>query len=697
MFLNENQITSSLVPALKNKNNKSKIEETKLKNSFISTDSTNEQEINNKIFKYILKNDKKAYHIFLILFKEKLKIKVKPILDKNEYFYEIEFTQKELNDMNKIFKLCNKIEESFGYLNELFKEEQNQFIIYESNDLIKIEKKLQFSVPLKIEIPKLFITRKNCNNNNGIQTKIKENKESILIMDKDYDLNKKLESNESIENFKKNYLENVEDFTKKYQNKNDNILDFNKEEKKEEDKKHFYSLLSKKRGSTSNLSDISSYSNDNEYISKKIKNNLEKEQFLKIFSDNNSINSADSNEKFFMKILKKKRLEKEINDKKESNKNNDKKQKINDNLNKNEEVEYVSYLYGDQDSSDEIKDDIDFFRRNSPLETPKGLNNNNIIMNNKALFSLYKNEKNKSSHSLFSNDNIFNNNEIIFHKSNHSIPNNYKNDNISIQNKILNRNIINKKNRDNKEETIINDGGSDLSLNNSYNIAGSIYEKDYYLKKNKENKSYKIINKNSVENCNIDLSFGLQDKNQYSNKIFSIDSKIISNFKEFDFIINHLKIKFNKEIVGSIRIYRASEDGDKAENFHRLCDGNTNIIILIKTKNGKKIGGYTSIGFSNVNQSILDDTAFIFSIDKREIYPNIKGKTAIDSYQHLGPTFSGDSIKIYDNFLKEGGITSKVGLNFQTNEDYQINDGKRNISIEEIEVLECLEIIRNEN
>ena len=697
MLSNKNQIASNLVPTLKNKNNESKIEETKLKNSFISTDSTNEQEINNKIFKYTLENDKKAYHIFLFLFKEKLKIKVKPILDKNEYFYEIEFTQKELNNINKIFKLCNNIEESFGYLNELFKEEQNQFIAYESNDLFKIEKKLQFSVPLKIEIPKFFITGKNFNNNNGIKTKIKENKENIIIIDKDYDLNKKLESNESIGNFKKNYLENVEDFNKKYQNKSDNLLDFINEEKKEEDKKQFYSLLGRKRGSTSNLSDISSYSNDNEYINKKIKNNLEKEQFLKIFSDNNSINSVDSNEKFFLKILKKKRLEKEINDKIESNKNNDKIQKINDNLNKNEEIEYVSYLYGDQDSSDEIKDDIDFFRRNSPLETPKGLNNNNIIMNNKALYSLYKNEKNKSSQSLFSNDNIFNNNEIIFHKSNHYIPNNYKNDNISIQNKILNNNIINKKNRDNNEEIIANDGGSDWSLNNSYNIAGSIYEKDYYLKKNKENKSYKIINKNSVENCNIDLSFGLQDKNQYSNKIFSIDSKIISNFKEFDFIINHLKIKFNKEIVGSIRIYRASEDGDKAENFHRLCDGNTNIIILIKTKNGKKIGGYTSIGFSNVNQSILDDTAFIFSIDKREIYPNIKGKSAIDSYQHLGPTFSGDSIKIYDNFLKEGGITSKIGLNYQTNEDYQINDGKRNISIEEIEVLEFLEIIRNEN
>ena len=189
----------------------------------------------------------------------------------------------------------------------------------------------------------------------------------------------------------------------------------------------------------------------------------------------------------------------------------------------------------------------------------------------------------------------------------------------------------------------------------------------------------------------MDLSFGYFEKNQYSNKLFSMDSKIISNFKEFDFIINYLKTKFNKEIVGSIRIYRATEDGDKAESFHRLCDGNTNIIILIKTKNGKKIGGYTSIGFSNISQSILDDTAFIFSIDKREIYPNIKGKTAIDSYQNLGPTFSGDSIKIFDNFLQNGGITSKIGLNYYMNEDYQINDGKQNISVEEIEVLEFLE------
>ena len=695
MLLNKTQITSNLELNSKNQNNESQIEETKLKNSFISSESTNELDVNNKIFKYILENNKKIYHIFLILSKEKIKIKVIP-LEKNEYYYEIEFTQEELNNLNKIFKLCNNIKESFVYLNELFKEKQNLFIIYESNDLINIEKKLQFSVPLKIQIPKFSIVKDNCNNN-VIKTKINENNLINKDTDKNDDLNKLLESKENIENFKKQYLENEEYFNKKYLNVNiDNSIKYINEEKKEDNKKQFHLFLNKKRGSSSNLSDNSCNSNDNEYINKKMKNNLEKEQFLKIFSDNNSDNSVDSNEKFFMKILKKKKLEKEINDNKENHKDNNKIINHNNNLNKNDE-ECVSYLYGDQDSSDEIKDDIDFFRRNSPVETPRQPNNNNLLKNNKLLHSLYKNEKNKSNHSLFSKDNIFNNIEILFHKNNYFIPNSFKNDNTNVQNKlILNNNIINNKNKENYKEIIENDGGSEWSVNNSYNMIGSVYERDSYFKKNKENKSYKIINKNSIEYCNMDLSLDLQDKNQYSNKIFSLDTKIISNFKEFDFIIHYLKIKFNKEIMGSIRIYRGTEDGDKAENFHRLCDGNTNIIILIKTKNGKKIGGYTSIGFSSINQSNLDDTAFIFSIDKREIYPNIKGKNAIDSYQNLGPSFSGDSIKIYDNFLQEGGITSKIGLNYQTNEDYQINDGKRIISVEEIEVHEFLEIFRNE-
>ena len=687
MLPNHNQITPILNFPQQIKNKEFKIEDTKL-NSFISTDSTNEPNIHIKRNKYIIENEKKSYNLSIILFEEKIKININLMKEEADYYYEIDFSHEELKKINKVFKLCNDIEESFDYLNDLFKEKQNQLIIYENNDLFKIEKKIQLSLPLKIEIPKVYknninLSKHEINNKSNIDNNIfNKDINKLSALNNNDEINMKLEELENenknmMEKFKKKYLENEENYHKLSKNMSiiDNFVNFMNEKKNEENKKQICSLLSKKRGSISNLSDISFNSNDNEFYNKKNKNNLEKENFLKIFSDNNSVNSGDSNEKFFMKILKKKKLEKENHDKFDKNKNNISLENNYSILNKKEE-ENISYLYGDQDSSDEIKDDIDFFsNNNSPIETVGGPNNNNknLINKNDSSINLYKNEKNKSQYSLFSKDNIFNRNEINFNKN--------KNDN-----------IIKQDNKDNYEEIIKNEVRCDSSLNNSNNIFRSGFDRESNSKKNKENQSYKVIKKNSIEFCNCDLFSDFQISKQYSNKLFSIDSKIISSFGDFDFIINYLKTKFNKQIISFIRIYRGTEDGDSAESFHRLCDGNTNIIIFIKTKNGKKFGGYTSIGFSNYNRSIVDDTAFIFSIDKREIYPNIKGKRAIDSFSNLGPTFSGDSIKIYDNFLLKGGITSKIGINYQTNEDYQINDGKQFFSVEDIEVFEFLEM-----
>ena len=50
--------------------------------------------------------------------------------------------------------------------------------------------------------------------------------------------------------------------------------------------------------------------NNNGNNSKRSKNNLAKENILKIFCDNSSVKSGDSNEKFFVKIQKKMNLEK---------------------------------------------------------------------------------------------------------------------------------------------------------------------------------------------------------------------------------------------------------------------------------------------------------------------------------------------------------------------------------------------------
>ena len=661
--------------------NKAKPEETK-PNSFISTDSTNDTNIiqSQKKQKYIFENNNKSYSIVLILFEDKIKIIVNPLTyGTEEYYYERDFSQEELKTNNKVFKLCNDIEESFEYFNDLFQDSQNQLLVNESNDFFNIEKKLQLSLPLKIEITKKYKNNKininkisnNINNNINNEINIKNNDKINFNLNNDIknvspicNTNNEIqdridfldhENAQLLKLVKNNYIHNEERIQNLTENLFfvDNVVNNINEKQKNENKKQIGDLLNKKRINVSDLSDISFNSNDNEVINKKNKN-LEKENFLKIFSDNNSINSGDSNEKFFMKILKKKKLEEE-NNRLEQNKNNiNSNNNNNNNSNNNEKNNIINfkkdieenenYLYGEQDSSDEIKDDIDFFSNNSPSITPAGPKNGN---NNDNLSFLLSNDKNKSF-----NDNKLKSDPSFFHK------NSYQN-----EVKLKCNNIYDK---------ISHDKGSDRRVNNSYNMIGSSQFRNYSnSKKNKDGKIYKIIHENSVE---------------------SWDSKIISNCVEFDFIINYLKNELNKEITNSIRIYRATEDGDKADDFHRLCDGNTNLIILIKTKDGKKFGGYTSIGFNNYNQSNLDDTAFIFSIDKREIYPNIRGKNAIESYYNLGPTFSGDSIKIYDNFFKKGGITSKIGTNYQTNEDYQINDGKKIFAVEEIEVLELLEM-----
>ena len=688
MISNQSQTTSIFNFPQNIPNDEPNKEDAKI-NSLISSESTNENNLNVKKHKYIFECDKKSYTIYLILIEEKIRIKVSPkIQDTDEYYYERDFTQEELKQKNKVFKLCNNIEDSYIYLNDLFKENQNQINFSEDNDLFKIEKKIQLSLPLKIEIPKKYKNKNNINVDKDINK---------ISSDKSEDINLKMELKEkNNDNImpKKEFLEKEEKI--RYLSKNlciiNNCTNFISVKNNQENIKKSNLFLNKKRGSISNLSDISFNSNENESNNRKSKNNLEKENFLKIFSDNNSINSNDSNEKFFMRILKKKKLEKSSFAKFENNKNISE----NNNLmpNKKEE-ENVSYLYGDQDSCDEIKDDIDFFNNNIPPETAKGPENDNLVNQEKSKFnnavknnndsSLYLNkaEKNKSLESLFLKDCIFNKKEEIFYKSNKNLNNNKNQFKFGSQNKFKNNN------KDNYEEIIKNDSSSDYSANNSNNMIGNFYERDSFFK---NNNSYKIINEKYIECCDIDSYYGFKDKKQFSFQLLSLDSKILLNYGEFDFILNYLKTKFNKQIISSIRIYRATEDGDKAEAFHRLCDGNTNIIILIKTKDGKKFGGFTSIGFSNISQSVLDETAFIFSIDKREIYPNKKGQKAIESHKNLGPTFSGDIIKIYDNFLKSGGITSRKGLNYHTLEDYQINDGNKYFYVEEIEVFEFLEM-----
>jgi len=689
----------------------SKIEDTK-PNSF-STDSTHDSNPKNQKY-FFNSNNNKSYAVYLILYEEKMKIKVNTIPEgKDEFFFEREITQEELMKINRVFQFCNNIEESFDYFNTLFSDKQKQKKIKKENDKIVLNKKIKLSQPLNIEIQKKkfknemnnFIQNNNLINinNNFKNDLIQENKDknnnekntSLNIInfkdeEKNLDIENILPLNIGDENKKSklyNYLYNskaendIIELPEEQEIENEEI-DEEKSKKNlvnnipktksknsiyDENKRNNSSLLNKKRISDSSDMSFNSVSNENEFqnynsstnitnTNKKSKNNLAKENFLKFFSDNASVNSVES-EKFFVKVQKNLNLEK--NKSKYSadlSMNQDKK-----NAENKKEENDRSYLFGDEDSSEYIKDDIDLFSNKSnksPTITPIGVKNNNKINDlNEGNFKLQ----------MF---NGFNENQDI-------IPRNFSDFKNCIQG---------------VQNIQIKDNGKDSNIN--YNLYNSkeLYNKNKKSKFYKPDKSYRIIHKNYIEYCTTEISylFG-EEMNKINNKSFSVDSNIISGYSEFDFIIHHLKKRFNKEIIDAIRIYQATENGATASDFHRECDQNTNVLVLIKTNDGKKFGGYTSVGFSNFNRSYHDGTAFLFSIDKREIYPNIPGKNAVDSYYNLGPCFSGESIKIFDNFLKNGGVTVKNSANFETNEDYQITNGKIAFGVEEIEVLEFLE------
>jgi hypothetical protein len=133
-------------------------------------------------------------------------------------------------------------------------------------------------------------------------------------------------------------------------------------------------------------------------------------------------------------------------------------------------------------------------------------------------------------------------------------------------------------------------------------------------------------------------------------------------------------------------LYKATVDSDKASVFHNKCDSASNSLVLVQSTNGKRFGGYTSCSWEGNSIEKKDEDAFVFSLDKMEVYDIIPGEDAIGCYPKYGPVFLGCQIRIYDEFFKNGGTTFEKGANYDTEEDFELTGGLKNFQIKEIEV-----------
>ena len=167
-----------------------------------------------------------------------------------------------------------------------------------------------------------------------------------------------------------------------------------------------------------------------------------------------------------------------------------------------------------------------------------------------------------------------------------------------------------------------------------------------------------------------------------------VKGEIIHNAEELELLTRKIN-KLNQRITLNL-LYKATADSDKAAIFHEKCDDARCTLVLVETDKGRRFGGYTTCSWSGDCIDKKDEEAFVFSLDKMNIYENIPGEDAIGCYPKFGPIFLGCQIRIYDNAFTKGGTTYEKGLNYNTEEDYELTGGDREFNVKEIEVYEVI-------
>ena len=167
-----------------------------------------------------------------------------------------------------------------------------------------------------------------------------------------------------------------------------------------------------------------------------------------------------------------------------------------------------------------------------------------------------------------------------------------------------------------------------------------------------------------------------------------IKGDIIQNLNELEMLTRKINKSNNKIILNLL--YKATADSDTASAFHQKCDKAESTLVLVQADNGKRFGGFTSRNWRGDCEEKKDSNAFVFSLDKMKIYDIIEGEDAIGCYPQCGPVFLGCQIRIFDNAFKKGGTTFEKGVNYETEEDFELTGGNRAFGIKEIEVYEVI-------
>ena len=225
------------------------------------------------------------------------------------------------------------------------------------------------------------------------------------------------------------------------------------------------------------------------------------------------------------------------------------------------------------------------------------------------------------------------------------------------------------------------------SLNNKVTALTNKVDK---LEKDLDNKNNIIVElKNKYEKMEGQINELISIKNEYEklkkleikkeNRYFK-DSNIIK-LEDENIIYNW----FERKPIKFIKLLDSKIDGDSTNAFTNKCSKKCPTIIFVKTTNGYRFGGFTTVIWTHDSYE-KDNKAFLFSLDRKEKY-NITDENYANKLLDGGSFWFGSAaLRIYNNCTsnKSNYISN---YSFETvPQNYGMNGGEQYFTVSSCEV-----------
>ena len=142
----------------------------------------------------------------------------------------------------------------------------------------------------------------------------------------------------------------------------------------------------------------------------------------------------------------------------------------------------------------------------------------------------------------------------------------------------------------------------------------------------------------------------------------------------------------NKRIKEYRLLFKGKRDGFGSKDFHSKCDNKSYTVSFVKSKEGRRFGGFTDVEWDQSNSYKKGSNGFIFSLDNNEIYYNKNSNHNIYCCSNDGPAFGRghdfcisdncDKNRSYDNSCHSYNIKGKnyalAGKEYFYVEDYEV-------------------------